>query len=239
MGLFDSVSSAIKSIGGSSGGGGSGISDLFNIGATIGSTYLQTKANKDAAKDIKKAEEERNDLIREQNRLAQERYDQYTANAAPATSYLRRIIATEGGGLTPGQQLQLEDTRRASRNQLASSGLRGSGRATTAALRQVEADTLGNFATENRNRAQNAANLLQGQGLSATSQAAQTGVNTAIQQGQGITASGYAQGGSDIANAGLKGQALGDIASIVASDIKDRTRKSKYMDPGMSVPPAI
>lgn len=232
MGLFDAVSDAVKSVGKAVSGGSSGdnsiLGSVFDVGSTVAGAYLQTQANKSAAKDIKKAEQERNDLIRQANQQAQQQYADYQARAEPANVYLRRLIATEGGGLTPGQTQELQDVRRSTRNQLASSGLRGSGRATTAALRNVEADTLGRFTEENRTRAQQAANVLGGQGFQATNAGVNAGFNTAQQTGEGLRSIGVTQGSSDIANARLQGQALGDISALIASDIKDRTRKSKY-----------
>jgi len=245
MGFFDSVTDAVSSVGkafSGGGGGGSGIGSLLSVGANIAGTVNSIRANnnarddiRDANKDARKAAEEANALMRERNRLAQQQYEQFSQNAAPANEYYRRLLATEGGGLTAGQRQELDDVRRSSRNQLASSGLRGSGRATTAALRQVEADTLGRFTQENRARADMAAGNLSDQGFAATDRAQQTGLATAGRIGQGLqnaaatgVDSAYASAGAGTANARLQGQALGDITSIISSDIKDRTRASKY-----------
>lgn len=210
--------------------------------ATVAGGALSAKGNAAAGNQLaggfaqsedayKRAETNWNDF----RMNAQGRYKPIVKNAIPANVYFRNLIATEGGGLTPGQKQELDDIRRSTLSSLSTSGLRGSGRATTAALRGVETDALGRFTAENRERAMRAAGVLSSQGIHAKDVITNAGQAWAAGQAQGLAAQGdnsvlaaIANAQNTTANANMWGQTIGDLSSTIAGSVKDYARGSKY-----------
>lgn len=212
-----------------------GIAGLFNpgtliaaglvAGATIYASNRAAEANERAAEQAAQAAQARAAAEADANRQAQARFDAIQTQTAPAVSHLRDVIATPEG-LTPEQVQQREENRRITTENLARSGLRGSGRATVAAFRDIDSDFTNKAIAANRARADTAANQLAGQNFSAATRAAGIDQDTGASRGRAIETGAFNTGQADIANAGLTGQALGDITSILASDLKGR--RSRY-----------
>jgi hypothetical protein len=88
---------------------------------------------------------------------------------------------------------------------------------------------------ENRARAQNAAQNLSSQGIHAKDVETSSNLANLLQQGnavsaigQGQIASGLLNAGSTTANAGIAGQTIGNLSSILSGAIKDYSRESRY-----------
>jgi hypothetical protein len=169
------------------------------------------------------------DAIREGSREAQATLNQIRAETAPATSYLRRVVA-EPGELTPQQVVALNELRRNLANQIRGSNFAGSGRTSAALFRKVESDFVNEALAQNRARADAAANQMFGAGANAASAVAGNQAATGQRVGQLIGGAtqqaGLYEAQSGLATGRLAGQALGDIGALLAG----QARESRYAD---------
>ena len=195
--------------------------------ATISSAIFSSQANTEAAEAAAEAERARIEAIREGDRLAQERFERIQEETAPARLFLRRTVAGVHG-LTPFQMQQLEDLRRRTKQFLAASGLRGAGRSTVAAMRAVESDFVNRALEANRGRADIAASQLAGAGFNAARSSAALESMTGRAAGEGVLRSGLFGAQAGIENTRLRGEALGDIASLILTEAKGR--ESRYAE---------
>jgi len=216
MSLFDSIATAF-------GGGG----NVLLAGATIGSALYQSSQNRKAAETATRAREEADARIRRENAAAIRRYDQLAAEAAPGLQRLRD--GTIGAdGLTDAQRAELSDIRRQTLDAMTAGGLAGSGRATTAALRETENRYILDALDRNAYRGDAAATELARVGTGAISDAATVGRDTGLRSAGMLTDIGDINANTTTANAALRGAALGDIAGIIATDNKGRA--SRYQE---------
>ena len=191
--------------------------------ASLAGGVIGAIGNAKATSAANAATDRQTEAIREGNAQAQARYDQNFKAGAPGIDYLRTQVGNDGG-LTPLQQEQLNDTRRATENSLAGGGLRGSGRARVSALRKVEGNVRNQFLESNQSRAAGAAGTLASGAFGANNASAAASMN------EGRALSGiYGQQGENNAN-----RAIGD-ASIAANALGDAAgafdpglRKSRY-----------
>lgn len=172
------------------------ISGLIGGAATIIGSSIAAKGNKKAAGIAADSERRSAAEIAEANRLAQARLKE--AGKLP----------TE---LTPSQEEQLDKARTDIRGQLASSGLRGSGRATVAAFRDVESDLRNRMLDSERGRRER---------LSAGLAEIDIGTGRAI--GGATRRGGQYAADATTANAGLRGAAVGSILGSISSEMKER-----------------
>lgn len=199
-------------------------------GANVYSSYVAQDANIEAARLANEGAMANAEAIREGNRRAQERFETLQAQSAPAQSYLRRTMVEAPSTLTPMQKQQLDDLRRDTTATLAANGLRGAGRATVAAVRATESDFRNRAFDSNRARSDRAASQLANQFATASTNAAMLDQDTGKAIGTGMNTAGVNAAGATTANAGLRGQAIGDIASLVRTELKDQERESRYQD---------
>jgi len=227
---------------------------VASAAATIGSTVLSNKANKDATQTASNAELEaariRNEgidrgiaAVKEGVREADVLYGEVREQTQPGVNYLRNVVAAPQT-LTPAQRMALDDVRRQMVNssQVGGSGLRGSGRSFTDAFRTVENDFQLRALDQNRQRADQAALEFARPNFTAAgnqaSQHASMGrdVGDAIaNQGANLagatTNAGYLDANKTTANAGNWVSGLGDITSIIRNETKDEARPPKYPSP--------
>ena len=232
MSWLGDVVSGVISV--SSGGGGNWVDvglKVADTGLNVWSNIAAQRANKQAAQNIADANRQNAEAVSAANQAAQERFERLSADAQPGVTYLKKLTAGDPYSLTPGQQQTLEDQRRASANSLARSGLRGSGRAVTAALRDVDSSLRNKFIDSNLTRSDQAAGQLAGMSGTANANAAGYGVNAA-ESGTGyMPVNARTEGQADIANTQLQGGALADIGSAVSSLIKEGRKSRYYKDP--------
>ncbi len=210
--------------------GGDVTSSLIEGGASLAGAAIASKANSDAAKTVAEGYTSQADAIREGNAAAQDRYARTIGQTAPATDYLRSLVALDPYNLTPGQKTGREDTLRGARNRLAASGLRGAGRAGVATMNEADRRFTDRAVSRNLSRADAAAQLLSGRGFDAANRAASADLNTGVQVSgaQSRTAEGNAN--SDLANAALKGSVVSTLSSFIANDTKNKSRESRYKE---------
>ncbi len=167
-------------------------------------------------------------------------------SGAAGEGVLRREALADPGVLTSAQQRGLEEAQRVSRNQLATSGLRGAGRTQVAVLKEVTDNFISGAQETNRDRAVAAADRLFGAGSSARVGAANTEFSTgtskanaatgaganaagvienasrAIAGGESATGStiGGLRGGAIVGTGRVVGETLGTIAGQMANERK-------------------
>lgn len=148
---------------------------------------------------------------------------------------LQREAFADPSVLTPGQRKALEEAQRRSRNQLATTGLRGAGRTQSRILQEVT-DNFSNRAIEdNRSRSTAAADRLFGTGANATVAGAsaelltaargagEIGVNARGIGGVGANAAqtqGVTSADATLGSGRVFGDTLGAIAAQIADDRK-------------------
>jgi hypothetical protein len=228
--LSDAVSVVGDAFGGGSSGGGSWLGlagKAVDTGLGLWSNYETQKENEKAASRIVEANERNAAAVEAANLEAQERYEQLAADAAPGVTYLKKLAANDPYSLTPGQEQFLEQQRRETANALSRSGLRGSGRAVTTALREVDSNSRNNLIDSNLARSDRAASQLSGMSLPANSGAANYGVDAARYGTGAMSENAEVQGASELANDQLSSSGLADISGAVSALIKEG-RKSRY-----------
>lgn len=154
---------------------------------------------------------------------------QQQAAASPGLTAMQNMI-TRGPGLNPAQQTALDDSRRTTIDSLHGSGLRGSGRATVAAVRKVEGDMRDQYLNQNQNRADNAAGALSSQYFNAGNNLASNATSQGNAISQGLTSVGDINASGALGQSGISGKAIGDIGAIIADEIKSQRRESTYKD---------
>ena len=208
-------------------GGGDLLGTALQVGGTVVGAKLASDANDKAAEQARIAAQRQAEAIAAGNAAAQARFDAVQQQTAPGLSRLHHVVSNPNT-LTPQQQAQLDELRRRTANQLATSSLRGSGRAITQAIKDVEADYMRRALDENARRAHAAAGHLAGPYFNAAGQSAALDTSTGVAQGKAVQASGLTDAGSTLANEQLRGAAMGDVTSLIATTAKGR--ESRYAD---------
>ena len=188
---------------------------------------ISSNANERAVDEARRAADARAAATREGNAAAQARYDELMGITAPGVRRLTDIAAAPDQ-LTTQQVKERDELRRRTTNALATSPLRGSGRATVAAIKDVESDYTARALASNARRADDAATRLADVNFGAVGRSAGLDVASGAASGDAAFDAGIAGAASALASGRLKGQALGDITSIIASDMKGR--KSRRED---------
>jgi hypothetical protein len=203
--------------------------------ASLGGAAIGAFANSGASKSYTKALKQANKLRAKALNQAQTIYEDQREQAEPAVQYLRDVVANPVGGLYPDQVAAQMEARRQALNDISRSGLRGSGRAVTAGLKSVDSDFVNDALAQNRQNRMGAAGALSGQSFQAGSNAARamiSGGDAAADTAENI---GATQANTGTANAQLFGNALGDIGSLIASEVKGRPSSYEGEDiPGRS-----
>lgn len=222
MGFWSDLGSIFEPVADFFGGNGGGVAGAIAGGvATLGGALISSSANERAAEKSAAAAKAQADAITAGNQAAQQRFETVQAQTQPGLDHLRGVV-TNSQGLTPEQQRELEDVRRRSLDTISRSGLRGSGRAVTAALRGVEEGYVGRAIESNRSRADAAAGRLANPYFDAAGNMANLDASTGRAQGSAAMSAGLDDAAAGLATGSVRGQALGDIASLIASDRKGR-----------------
>lgn len=155
-----------------------------------------------------KAQEEANQILRSQQQMA-----------SPGLLQMQKVISQQDR-LTPSQQQAIEDARRTTLDSLSGGSLRGSARATTAAVRDVEGRMTGDFLDRNTNKASSAAQSLAGQYFGAGNSIAQNEVNMGSTASQGLIGAGQIDYNNTINQNAITGSAIGDIGGVISDYLK-------------------
>ena len=227
MGFWSSLGGLVT--GALTGGGGAAgvLGTALEVGGSIVGAKLASDANDKAAEQFAVSQAAAAQAQADANAQAQTRYDALQAQTAGGVSRLQGVVSNPNT-LTPEQRAQLDELRRNSANQLATSSLRGSGRAITEAIKRVEADFTTRALGDNARRADTAAGQLANASFNATGRQANLDSSSGFARGNAVQATGLADAGATVANEQLRGAALGDVTSLIATNAKGR--ESRYSD---------
>ena len=211
---------------------------LIGSVTTIGGALIGDRANRRAADTASEATIRAAEIEAEGARQAREAYEAAAQRGIAAirqgtTGFEETIrpLMVPVSGLTPAQQIALEDQTRDDNATLAASGLRGAGRAGVAAVmdsrRRFTADAL----DDNRSRSDAALSALaniraqEGGAIASTEIGAGNQIGstftTAAQSGaRGVRDAGMVGAQSQLASGRLTGEALGSLGSIIADEVK-------------------
>lgn len=206
---------------------GNWIAPTLLAGATILSASTAAKANERAAQIAAQGTQAQAAAIDRSTSLARQQFQEVKDQTAPAVSYQQQVMATQPGVLQPWQQNAVEDARRQTLNALSVSGLRGSGQATVAAVRKVEDGVTGGFMRDNQKRSDTAASTLANQYFGAAGNQARVDQTGGIYQAQVAGQGANVAAGQELADAELRGKALGDLGTIV-NDTWKSGRRGEY-----------
>lgn len=211
MSWFDGITDALLGNGGQS----SILPSLIQTGANVGGNILSQEANEKAAKETQAANAQEAAILQEQR-------DQGNSGTLALQQQVQR-----GAQLTPDQQTQLNLTREQTMNALHAGGLSGSGRATVAAVNNVDSNLKSNFMGENQRLANTAATGLSGQSF-----------NAGRELGQNYVSQGGNKGRATLGNSSLMGSSLGDIAGTIAGYTKNQNTSQYSLNRGQMASPA-
>lgn len=219
---------------------------LITAGATIYGANAASKARSRATQQANLANQRATQTIVDSNKQATDAYVQASKSAenimreqqyaaSPGLVSIQNVIG-RGEELTPLQKQSLEDARRRTLDTLRGGSLRGSARATSATIRDVESRMKNQYIDMNRNRADRAAANLSGQYFNAGNNVANLNLGRGNAVSSGLLNSGRAAGaGIDtigqnnaidtINRATTRGTAIGDISAIIADQIKERNKE--------------
>jgi hypothetical protein len=197
----------------------------IQAGGSIIGGLLGSEANDDAAKDYKQAVNRAIAYQRQADKEAKAQYRRMRLEAQPGMTRMNQNIAYSGR-LTPAQEAEMNELRRRSINAVSTSGLKGSGRAVTAAVRDVESDARRNFLDDNARRGDAAAGQLVQPYFAASGDIANINIQGGQNEANAAISQGMNQGQAGVANANVWGETIGQITSAIQS----AGRKSRYTD---------
>lgn len=168
--------------------------------------------------------------------LEQERLQNMQATAAPAIQKVQQLI-NRNPGLTPAQQLALDEARRQGVNTMVAGGMAGNGRALTAGIRSVEDTMRSNFIDSNQKESNQAATGLAGQYYTAGQSAAnvnnlmaKNAVDGGANSAAAITDVGASNYLNTLANQKINtnavGGALTDISGVISNQMKQNAMQN-------------
>jgi hypothetical protein len=191
--------------------------------------YMQTNANEQTMEQSLEYQMLAQQAQDAKDAEAKLRYDQMRDKTAGGVRTLQESATSDPGQLSPFQRQTLDESRRDTVRMMPKS-LRGSGRTTTAMVRNVEEGVRNKMIEGNIDRKQRAATTLAG--MYPTSVAG--GANAAMSQGQNLSQNYINQGntvtGATTANADVNAQTLASLGRIFAGQADDATRESRYDD---------
>lgn len=206
------------------------VTDLLPIAVPAAATIYGAKqtsdANNKAAQQMMQAQQSATQMELEKLRQAQENLEVNRRAASPGLIATQEIIA-RGARLTPEQKMAVQDSRQQAVNSLRGSSLRGSGRATSAIISDVDNRVRNNFMSQNQNAADTAARGLAGQYFGAGQSIANTQAAQGRTASEGLTSTGTIQGANTIGQGAVRGQAIGDVGAIIADSLKDNLAKKR------------
>ena len=186
---------------------------IFALVGNLASSWFQADGNRRAAKQRGRDEYAMQELDRIAAAEEQAKIDDLRKQAQPGMNYLRGLISQDPNQLTPEQEQVMEETRRDAVRSI-SPGLRGSGRATTAIVRNVEENSRNKFLTDNRNQSINAAGWLHGMMNPLLSSSLSASDRLSGRRGNSMLRSSYDRANATTANANLAGETAGAMIPI-------------------------
>ena len=202
------------------------------IGATLWGAKQQSDTQNQAANTAVQANQAATAAALEGNRVATSAMERQQAAASPGLMHVQEVIG-RGEGLTPAQELSLNDARRTTLDTLHGGSLRGSARATVAAVQDVDGRMRADMIDRNRARADTAATNLSGQYFNSGNQIANLNTSAGNVASAGLINTGNVESANTMGQGIIKGQAIGDIGAIIADQLKsdDNKKRDSSYDP--------
>jgi hypothetical protein len=208
---------------------------ILSAGATIYGTSQATKASNKAANQASQATQDATNAQLAGIEQAKRELEVNRQAASPGLLAMQETIA-RGSKLNPEQEQAVADSRNQGLNALRGSSLRGSARATSAIVNDVDTRQRNNFMATNQQRADNAATQLGGQYFNAGNSIANAATQSGSALSQGLINVGTTQAANTLGTGALKGQAIGDIGAIIADATKERIGQSRDSSYGAYAP---
>jgi len=199
---------------------------VLKAGATIYGAKQSADASNQAASQAIDASNKATAAELEGLREAQRNLEINRTAASPGLLATQEIIG-RGARLTPEQELLVQDSRDQALSSLRGSSLRGSARATSAVVSDVDKRVRGGFTTQNQNRADTASRALAGQYFGAGSQVADTAAQQGRAASRGLIDTGNVQSATTFGQGKIRGQAIGDVGAVIADAIKENMGKER------------
>lgn len=200
---------------------------LVSAGTTLYASNQAKSANKKAAQQENLSTQAAAALSKQYLDNAQQQFGAMRTQAQPGVDRLTQLATTDPNSLTPDQIRALSDARESSLAGLAVSGLRGSGKATSAVINDTQKRMREGYVSNNQTRADTAASNLSGQYFNAGNNEANVNRDLATSGSNALMKQGETTSSATTANGALSGQAIGDIGAIIADQIKNQTRYGK------------
>lgn len=197
---------------------------LVSTGATLYSSSQAQKANKKAAQQENLSTQAAAALSKQYLDNAQQQFGSMQTQAQPGVDRLTHLATSDPNSLTPEQKIALNDARESSLAGLAVSGLRGSGKATSAVVNDTQNRMRAGYASTNATRADTAASNLSGQYFNSGNNMANVNRDLATSGSNALMKQGETTANATTANGAISGQAIGDIGAVIADQIKNQTR---------------
>lgn len=137
-------------------------STIFNANSNINANDRIAQTSNQATQAAAAAKAEAQRAAQAQYGVEEQKLQELQSSAAPALSKVNQLI-NRNPGLTPAQQMALDEARRQSMNSLVAGGMAGDGRALTAGVRNIEDNMRANFIDANQQASNQAATGLAGQ----------------------------------------------------------------------------
>lgn len=198
--------------------------------ATIYGAKLMSKSSDKAAQQATQATREGTQAQVDGLKQAQQNLEVNRQAASPGLLATQAII-NRGSRLTPEQEMAVGDSRDQALSALKGSSLRGSARATSAIVSDVDTRTRNNFMTSNQNAADTTARSLAGQYFGAGNAMSDNANQTGNAISRGLVNAGTIQASNTLGQSAIKGQAIGDVGALIADELKDgmgKKRDSSY-----------
>lgn len=197
MGFFSSLSGAVSEY-----------MPYVKTAASIYGTVSSMGANRSATGQAQSG-------VRRANQLSQEQYGMVRDATAGSIEHQRAMAAGDPYQLTSEQQRSLDEVRGSARRAVTGGALAGSGRAQVAAFNEMEGTARDRMTSQNIQRQDTASGNLSRIGMRA-------GLESGRVAGAAAMDSANLGAQNTLANAGLRGRALGDILSLVSQDDKEK-----------------
>ena len=199
---------------------------LITTGATIWGAKKAADATQQAANTAATAQTGATAAEQAGIKTATGTQKQLMTQASPGLVGIQRVIGA-ADTLTPAQLTALEDSRRTTLDALRGGSLRGSARATSATVRDVDGRMTEGFLDANRQRADQAASNLSGQYFNAGNNIANLNLQTGKTASAGLINTGDINAANAIGQGNISGTAIGDIGAVIADQLKQDNAKKR------------
>lgn len=199
---------------------------LVSGAATVYGASQTNKGNDKASAQLVQAQREATAAEQKALATATAQMKEQQSAASPGLLAMNEIIG-RGESLTPMQLRTLDDARRKTADSLQGGSLRGSARATSATIADVEGRMTDQFMDSNRNRADGAAGTMASQYFGAGNKIASLATDTGRSVSNGLISTGEVNAANTMGQTATNGKAIGDISALIADQFKAKDQERR------------